>query len=311
MGRRRDVQWGKHGARRNERNEKANATRRRERMSDRNSRCAERRGVSAPESAEQGSDSAAQRDGAGAGRSRRTASRTQGSSAERLSMLRWASDLGAVTAEALARRDQTTRASATARLSAATAAGLLARSRPLTRSPSLYAPTRAGMRECDERGLHPCRVSAANAEHLATCAVVAATLQRLLPDERVMGERVLRREEREHSGPLASAKLGIGPDGTPLLHRPDLVLWPPHSDAKLPVTIEVELSVKSRRRLEAICRAWARCRLVAGVIYLAAPEVEAALLRAIAAAQAQRRVTVIALESLAVASLSQTVPTSA
>ena len=83
-----------------------------------------------------------------------------------------------------------------------------------------------------------------------------------------MGERELRREERERGAPLASAQLGSGPDGGPLLHRPDLVLWPNTSADPLPVAVEVELTVKAPRRLLEICRAWARCRAVAGVLYL-------------------------------------------
>jgi hypothetical protein len=38
-----------------------------------------------------------------------------------------------------------------------------------------------------------------------------------------------------------------------VLFRPDIAL---------PVAVEVELSVRGARRLEAICRAWAHCRLV-------------------------------------------------
>ena len=64
--------------------------------------------------------------------------------------------------------------------------------------------------------------------------------------------------------------------GAPLLHRPDLVLWPAERRRALPVAVEVELTVKAPRRLLEICRAWARCRCVAGVLYLAAPEVRAA-----------------------------------
>lgn len=220
-------------------------------------------------------------------------------SAERIAMVRWASELGAVTADALAHRCGTTMASAAGRLSAAAGAGLLARSKPLTHGPSLYTPTKAGMMACGQRGLGRCRVSATNAEHLIACAAVAAALERLLPDERVGGERTLRRDEREHGGPLASAKLRPGKDGEPQLHRPDLVLWPDPARQRLPVAVEVELTVKSRRRLEEICTAWARCRLVAGVMYLAAPDVEAPLRRAIDAAQAQRSVAIMPLARLA------------
>lgn len=220
-------------------------------------------------------------------------------SAARMAMLRWAVELGAVTADALAHRLDTTTESAAGILGAASAAGLLRRSKPLTDRPALYTPTSVGMRECSQRGLQRCRVSAANAEHLIACAAVAAALERLLPAERVGGERTLRRDEREHGGPLASARLGVDRNGMPLLHRPDLVIWPDPALDRLPVAVEVELTVKSRRRLAEICRAWAWCRDVAGVVYLAAPEVEAPLRRAIDSAQAHGSIAVVPLASLA------------
>jgi hypothetical protein len=44
---------------------------------------------------------------------------------------------------------------------------------------------------------------------------------------------------------------------------------------------EVELAVKGPRRLEAICRAWARCRLVESVRYYATPLASHAVARAV------------------------------
>ncbi len=113
----------------------------------------------------------------------------------------------------------------------------------------------------------------------------------------------LRGEESSYGAPLASATLGRRADGAPLLHRPDLVLWP---DSKgiaadgpaLPVAIEVELTVKAPRRLLEICRAWARCRCVAGVVYLAAPVVLRPLERAISNARAGERIAMLDLEGV-------------
>lgn len=217
---------------------------------------------------------------------------------ERVAILRWAARMGAVTAEALADRQATSVASARARLLAAERARLLSRSRPLAGRPALYTVTPAGMRACGLRGLDPCRVSASNALHSIVCAEVAAALERCYPDHRVLGERELRRDERECGVPLASACLGSAPDGGPLLHRPDLVLWPSGSDQGLPVAVEVELTIKAPRRLAHICQAWARCRGVAGVLYLAAPEVEHPLERAVATAQAHERIAVVPLGAL-------------
>ena len=216
---------------------------------------------------------------------------------ERVALLDWTARIGAVTAEALAHREGTTVASARGKLSAAECARLLTRCRPLAGYPALYTVTPRGLRVSALRGIDPCRVSAANARHLITCAWVAAALERSYPDHGVSGERELRRDEREHGAQLASACLGQGPDG-PLLHRPDLVLWP-SVDGGLPVAVEVELTIKAPQRLAEICRAWARCRCVAGVLYLVTPAVGRALERAIEKAQAGERVVVVPLEAVA------------
>jgi hypothetical protein len=219
-------------------------------------------------------------------------------SPERVALIRWAARMGAITADALADRQGISVASARARLVAAERARLLSRRRPLVGQPALYTVTPAGLRACGLRGLEPCRVSASNALHSVVCAGVAAALERCYPDHRVLGERELRRAERECGVPLASARLGTDSAGGPLLHRPDLVLWPTGCDDGLPVAVEVELTVKAPRRLAHICRAWARCRCVAGVLYLAAPGAEQALERAIVTAHASERIAVVPLGAL-------------
>jgi hypothetical protein len=223
---------------------------------------------------------------------------SQPPSPERVAILQWTARIGAVTAEALADRQGTTVASARARLVAGERARLVSRRRPLVGQPALYTVTRAGLSVSGLRGLDPCRVNASNAQHLIVCAAVAAALERCYPDHRVLGEREVRRDERECGAQLASAHLGIGPDGGPLLHRPDLVLLPYGSDEELPVAVEVELTIKAPRRLADICRAWARCRCVAGVLYLSPPEVEHALARAIDKANASERIVVVPLDAL-------------
>jgi hypothetical protein len=226
---------------------------------------------------------------------RRTISR------ERMDVLQWTARVGAVTAEALAGRKRTTVATAQSRLRAAEQRGLLSRQAPLAGKPALYTITPAGLRASGARGLEPARVSPANASHLIVCAWVAAALERCYPDHSVLGERELRRDERECGKPLASAVLGRGRDGQPLVHRPDLVLWPAGVEAGLPVAVEVELTVKSRRRLAGICLAWARCRWVAGVLYLVTPGVERAVARALAQADAGERIVVVPLAALSLA----------
>jgi hypothetical protein len=229
---------------------------------------------------------------------------------ERLATIRWVAGLGAVTAEALAHRDGVSPAAARGRLQAAVRRRLLAGTRPLQGQSTLYTATSAGMRAAG-CNLEICRVSPSNARHLIACAAVAASLGRCYPGHEVSGERELRRQEAEHGRRLASALLGRGRAGELLLHRPDLVLWrrsPGHSS--LPLAVEVELTVKAQRRLEAICRAWARCETIAGVLYLAAPQVQRPLHRAIERACAQSRVIVLPLSSLP-GSVAQAIPSAA
>jgi hypothetical protein len=218
-------------------------------------------------------------------------------------LVRWTAGLGAITAEALAVRLDISPASARGRLRAIEAKRLLRRCRPLTGHPALYVATRDGLRVAGVARLDPCKVRASNALHLIECARAAASLGRCYPDHRVQGERELRAVEREHRRALASAELGMGGRGErsergQRRHRPDLVLWPPDPDGGLPVAVEVELTIKAPERLAAICRAWARTRCVAGVLYLAPPEVERALMRAIDRAQAHEQVLVVSLDAL-------------
>jgi hypothetical protein len=216
--------------------------------------------------------------------------------AEQASILLWTASLGAVTAEALAARRDIALACARARLGVLVRAGWLARRRPLARGPALYVATRSGLRRCGAGEIDPCRVSAAGAHHLIVCAAVAASLERRYPDQRVIGERELRRDERAHGGRLASARLGGGSERD-RLHRPDLVLWP-HDPGQDPVAVEVELTIKAPARLALICRAWARCTEVAGVLYLAPPAVARALRRATEEALAQERIVVVPLTAV-------------
>ncbi len=264
-----------------------------------------------------------------------TGNTTTSTSAQQVAIVQWVARMGAVSAQALAVREETTPASASGRLAALKRKRWLSARRVLEGGSTLYTVTAAGMRASCLRGLDPCRLTNSNAAHLAACAEVAAQLERRYTDHRVLGERELRRDERERGEVLASARLaGISADGGPKLHRPDLVLWPQESSGSergdgdcdgagdrepesewgreldrerepesepepLPVAVEVELTVKGPERLTGICLAWARCRTVAGVLYLAPPEVQRALQRAIARAQAQEQIVILGLDALA------------
>ncbi|HEX4466402.1 MAG TPA: hypothetical protein VH025_04385 [Solirubrobacteraceae bacterium] len=219
---------------------------------------------------------------------------------EQSAVIRWTAAIGAITAEALAETHQISAASARARLGVAARQRLLRRNRPLTEVPTLYSVTAAGLAAAGLDGFAACRISAANCQHTAACVHAAAELQRRYPDRRVSGERELRLEERRAQRPVASAIVRGGMHGA-TLHRPDLVLWPREHDCERPVAVEIELTIKSPRRLEAICRAWSRSRVVAGVVYFAPPDVERALTRAIHSARAEHQIAVLALETLPLA----------
>ena len=176
-----------------------------------------------------------------------------------------------------------------ARLRVLVADGLVCASRVLYGEPALYSLTRRGLRAAGRCELDPVVVGASNAAHLAAVARVAVALAG--EGHRLAGERELRAWERAAGRALASAEVGWARDGSIALHRPDLVCL---GDG-LPVAIEVELTVKSPERLCRIVRGWARSRVVAGVVYHAAPAAMRAVDRAIGEERADGRVRVVAL----------------
>jgi hypothetical protein len=158
--------------------------------------------------------------------------------------------------------------------------------------PALYVATREGLAWAGIPQVDPARVGVATTRHWALCARLAVVLERRERYE-VWGEPRLRAAEVEAETAIASARLGDLPDGRPRLRRPDLVLFPPDL---APVAVEVELSVKGARRLEAICRAWARCRIVSEVRYYAPPHVARAVSRAVSAVHARDAIRVLSLD---------------
>jgi hypothetical protein len=217
---------------------------------------------------------------------------------EQIEIARWTASLGATTAEALAQRSGVSVASARAKLIAARRRKLLTSTRPLSGRPMLFTITRAGLRACQAHDIDVCSVSSSNANHLIMCAATAAVLERRYPHHRLIGERELRRDERERGHSLASAKLAASRGVQNRVHRPDLVLCPRDPGGGLPLAVEVELTIKAPERLVEICRAWARCRTIAGVIYFAPEDVQRALRRAVAKIHAFEQVVIVPLDSL-------------
>jgi hypothetical protein len=210
------------------------------------------------------------------------------------SVVAWVAVVGAVSARDVMAKFGVGRTVAYRRLRVLVDHGLLSRARLVYGQPALYVATADGVAFAGLGELDPARVNEASVRHWALCARPAVVLEQR---ERcgVWGEPRLRAAEREAGQPVASASRGALPDGRPRLRRPDLVLFPPNGTA-LPVAVEVELSVKAAGRLEAICRAWARCRLVSEVRYYAPPDVARAVSRAVSSAHGRDANRVLSLE---------------
>lgn len=208
----------------------------------------------------------------------------------------WIGGLGAAGGEHVVTRFATGRSLAFKRLALLVGAGMLEQRRLLYGRPALYVATRAGLRAHGLEGLGAFRLGPGGFEHAWRVAEVAARVGAELADWEVLGEREFRWRERDAGELLASIKLPP-PGGSGRLHdvhhRPDLALVSP---AGRVVAVEVELTVKSRRRLELICRGWNRARHVEHTYYLATPAAAAAVGRAVKATRTQELVTVLALD---------------
>lgn len=103
---------------------------------------------------------------------------------------------------------------------------------------------------------------------------------------RLLTERELLLAERVEGRPLASAAITThGRDG---LHRPDLAIV-----GDRVISVELELSLKAPRRLEAIVRAWRRASHVGEVRYFCGSvAISRAVERAVAATHAGEKVRV-------------------
>jgi hypothetical protein len=204
----------------------------------------------------------------------------------------WVAVIGAASAQDVMARFRLGRTVCYRRLWALVDHGLLLRQRLVYGQPALYTATRDGLAWAGIPQLEPARLGVSTTRHWATCAGLAVQLERAEHVE-VWGEPRLRAAELEADRPIASAQLGSLPDGRPRLRRPDLVLFP---DAALPVAVEVELSVKGARRLEAIWRAWARCRIVSEVRYYAPAHVARAVSRAVSGVHAEDAIRILSID---------------
>jgi hypothetical protein len=171
------------------------------------------------------------------------------------------------------------------RVAACIEAGLLERLALLRAEPTLLRATREGLRYVGLAALPLALVSPGAADHFLRCTATALALITEFDSESVIGERELALLERIEQRPLASARLvAHGREG---LHRPDLAVFTPDAT----IAIEVELSAKAPRRLEAIVRAWRRATWIEEVRYYCAPgATRRGLERAIEKTRAEQKV---------------------
>jgi hypothetical protein len=177
----------------------------------------------------------------------------------------WLGRIGAASAEHVMARFGMGRSSAYACLSRLGGDGLLEHKQLLYRTPGLYIATAEGLRWTFQERLGIYRLGPGGFQHAWELATTAVALHRSLPGWQLLSECEIRVGENEGPELIASASLGELPGGRPALHRPDLVLIGP--DERV-LAIEVELSIKAPRRLQTICRGYARARHVDHVYYL-------------------------------------------
>ncbi|GIK77340.1 MAG: hypothetical protein BroJett022_10300 [Actinomycetes bacterium] len=216
------------------------------------------------------------------------AAAADGSSAVRdWEIVRWIGRMGAVTVDQIRARFGLGRTAGYRRVAACASAGLVERVETLRGQPSLIRATKAGLRFTGLE-LRIAQVRPELVGHWIACGDVALALEREFGAAAVVSEREIRVVEADTTRPLASAIVGERPDGTEIRHRADLAVLRKGET----VAIEVELTAKAPRRLEAIVRAWRRARWVAGVRYYVAAGVAGAVERAIARTHAADRVDV-------------------
>jgi hypothetical protein len=208
----------------------------------------------------------------------------------------WLGRIGAASAEHVMARFGMGRSWVYARLRVLVRDGLLEHKQLLYRAPGLYIATAEGLRWTRLERLGVYRLGPGAVQHATELARAAVAVHRALPDRGQLTEREIRIDESERAELVASANLGELAGGRPALHRPDLALL---AQDERTVAIEVELSIKSPRRLQAICRAYARARHLDHVYYLATAPAARAVSRAVDETRAGERITVLALEDVA------------
>ncbi len=206
----------------------------------------------------------------------------------------WLGRVGAAEAGHVMGRFGMGRSKAYARLAALVRQGLVIHHRDTLGSCGLYTLSRKGLRAAGQSGLGLQRLPVAADAHTRRLTGVVVELELGLAGWDVLGERELRWLERDTRQLIGSVRLGTIA-GQEVLHRPDVALL---SRAGRVVSVELELTPKSQRRLASICRGYARARHLHAVYYLATRGAARAVIRAVREVHAEERITVLALDGV-------------
>jgi hypothetical protein len=215
-----------------------------------------------------------------------------------LEIVDWLARVGAAEPGQVMARFGMGRTVAYRRLAVLCGAGLVARARLLHGQPGLLVATSTGLRTVGLSPLGAVRLSPASVAHWVASTQVALALEALHGQGRVATVRELRLVESEAGRLLASARIAAT-----TVHRPDLVIWGQAGVGRAGgMAVEVELSEKAPRRLEAILRAWRRASatgVVSGVRYYCSDRAHRAVLRAVERTATAGQVSVARIHDLA------------
>lgn len=195
-----------------------------------------------------------------------------------ITILEWIGRQGAVRAQHVMSRFGMGRTATYRRLAELADYGLLRRHRVLYNDGGLLTATAEGLRAAQLHQLRPARIALAQVPHALISATLATQLEPQLKAHRLLTDREHRAAENAAGQPLGSAITGPLNYGLSRLHRPDFVLAA-NSSERL-VAIEIELTLKTRARLERILRGYLRNRNVAEIRYYARQSVADAVKRA-------------------------------
>ena len=208
-------------------------------------------------------------------------------------IVKWIGRQGVVRSEHVMTRFSMGRTATYRRLHELVDYGLVRRHRLLCDDGGLLTATADGLRWAELHPLSPPRISLSLVPHMIASAALAAELEPQLVHGTLLSDREHRAAENAAGRPLASAVLGFDRPDRARLHRPDFALV--GAGGEQMVAIEIELTLKTRTRLERILRGYLRNRNVASVRYYTSPQIGDAVRRAARTAGADRLLEIVPL----------------